>query len=502
MHNKTKIILGPPGTVKTTTLLNLVEQELAKGTPPDRIGFFAFTKKAAVEAKERAIKKFKLQDQQLPYFRTLHSLAFNELGLNKSEIMGKNSYKEFAQSFGLDLGYVIDADDMNGSITTDNILINEVNLSRMKCLKLEEHYNQSNLDVSWHALLRTKNALEEFKRKKEVFDFTDMIELFIESGPELKFEVLFIDEAQDLCALQWLMVNKLSKNSKMTYVCGDDDQAIYRWNGADVEHFINMSGEVQTLNKSYRCPRSVQALSNNIISRVKNRRNKQWFGTEEEGKTNYHAYPESVDIQNGEWLILARTNYLLEDLERNVRDLGLIYKKNGVLPISKKLLNAVWSWKKLCDGEEIESSQLRDVYSFISSKVGIEHGHKSLKDIHEQEHFTMNNLVRDHGLLVANRPWDVAFDKIGNRDKEFLRCIERRNKSFYVGEPKINLSTIHGAKGGEADNVMLLTDLSKKSQEAMEQNPDDECRVFYVASTRAKKSLHIVQPQREGGFLI
>ena len=114
----------------------------------------------------------------------------------------------------------------------------------------------------------------------------------------------------------------------------------------------------------------------------------------------------------------------------------------------------------------------------------------------------MNNLVRDHGLLVANRPWDVAFDKIGNRDKEFLRCIERRNKSFYVGEPKINLSTIHGAKGGEADNVMLLTDLSKKSQEAMEQNPDDECRVFYVASTRAKKSLHIVQPQREGGFLI
>jgi len=47
MQSKTKIILGPPGTGKTHNLLNLVEQELAKGTPPDRIAFVAFTKKAA-----------------------------------------------------------------------------------------------------------------------------------------------------------------------------------------------------------------------------------------------------------------------------------------------------------------------------------------------------------------------------------------------------------------------------------------------------------------------
>jgi len=49
---------------------------------------------------------------------------------------------------------------------------------------------------------------------------------------------------------------------------------------------------------------------------------------------------------------------------------------------------------------------------------------------------------------------------------------------------------------------MLLTDLSRKSQEAMEKNSDDECRVFYVAATRARNELHIVQPQRDGGFII
>ena len=102
---KTKIILGPPGTGKTHTLLNRVEEELARGTPPDRIAFLAFTKKAATEARDRAMKKFDLEEQHLPYFRTLHSFAFHQLGLTKAEVMSRDNYKEFAQAFGMDLSF-------------------------------------------------------------------------------------------------------------------------------------------------------------------------------------------------------------------------------------------------------------------------------------------------------------------------------------------------------------------------------------------------------------
>ena len=51
------IVLGPPGTGKTETLLREVEKYL-KTTDPNRIGYFSFTQKAAKEGRDRAMKKF------------------------------------------------------------------------------------------------------------------------------------------------------------------------------------------------------------------------------------------------------------------------------------------------------------------------------------------------------------------------------------------------------------------------------------------------------------
>ena len=49
LSSKAQVILGPPGTGKTSTLLGLLEEELERGTEPERIGFFTFTKQAVQE---------------------------------------------------------------------------------------------------------------------------------------------------------------------------------------------------------------------------------------------------------------------------------------------------------------------------------------------------------------------------------------------------------------------------------------------------------------------
>ena len=77
-------ILGLPGTGKTTKLLHYVRTLVKFGTPLHRIGYFAFTKKAAGEAKGRMLDKHpELEEKDLPYFQTLHSFAFNLLGMKK-----------------------------------------------------------------------------------------------------------------------------------------------------------------------------------------------------------------------------------------------------------------------------------------------------------------------------------------------------------------------------------------------------------------------------------
>ncbi len=107
--------------------------------------------------------------------------------------------------------------------------------------------------------------------------------------------------------------------------------------------------------------------------------------------------------------------------------------------------------------------------------------------------YNLQDLKDEYGLRTEGI-WHEALDRIGQRDREYIIAALRRGEKL-TRDARIRFSTIHGAKGAEADNVLVLTDVSPRAYEEYKLHPDDETRVFYVALTRAKRNLHLVMPK-------
>ena len=239
------IVLGPPGTGKTETLLTKVEEYL-KETDPDKIGYFAFTQKAANEARDRAIKKFNLTEDDLPYFRTLHSLAFRKLGIKKENVMQPHHYKDLGETLKLPLSVPAwDNDESHAFFSSESEELNIISKAKHKQIKVEQQYDlgEHSKEVSREKLIILANELEIYKREYGLIDFHDMIANFIKSDKCPKFDATFIDEAQDLSKVQWDMAKNIWKKTEDSFIAGDDDQAIFRWAGADVDSFIALDGK-------------------------------------------------------------------------------------------------------------------------------------------------------------------------------------------------------------------------------------------------------------------
>lgn len=284
LPSHTQVILGPPGTGKTSTLLGLIEDELENGTQPESIGFFTFTKKAVKEGKERAISRFNISDKQLPFFRTLHSLAFRQLGLTRESVVSHTDIKDLNEKLNLRLSTRTSSDDGHlFGMTHDDRLAFIENLARMKNIPLKQQWHEVDDAVGWFELERFARGLQLFKEDRLLVDYTDMLHKFLTEGDVPELDVMFVDEAQDLSPVQWAVVRKLAEKAKKIYVAGDDDQAIYKWAGADVDYLIQNSKNAMVLKQSYRVPSSVHEIAKKCIGQVSSRIYKEWTPRKDEG---------------------------------------------------------------------------------------------------------------------------------------------------------------------------------------------------------------------------
>jgi superfamily I DNA/RNA helicase len=130
------------------------------------------------------------------------------------------------------------------------------------------------------------------------------------------------------------------------------------------------------------------------------------------------------------------------------------------------------------------SSQFKLIQAYISVLKGIPLTKDMAKLLNEY-------ILSD--ILDKKVPWERALINVPEAYRHWYKGLEEQGVDL-LKPPKIQLSTIHGAKGTECDNVVVCPDLSYKAYNEMMDNPDDEARVFYTAVTRTKENLFILSP--------
>lgn len=468
---KRMIIYGPPGTGKTTKLIDLMEQYVVDSKDPHRICFTSFTKKSVNEAIERMDKKYSLIKRELRFFRTIHSLALGLSGLQSRDLVQFQHKKELANILGLDLTYKkIDEDGTLGNHKDGDKMFHLSEYYRSKKISLRSAWEENDRPVDLRELIRFEKTYIKYKANNYLVDFTDILYQFLKEPLLTTFDVLFVDEAQDLSPIQWSVIYKIEKNSTVSYIAGDDDQCIYNWNGSDVNIFINLDGNKVTLNNSYRLNKNIHEFANKIISQVSTRVNKNYSSRNTYGIIKEITCLEDLELNKDKWLLLARNTYLLRQYENHCLDNGLLYSSPNS-PTRWLEFKALVNWERFRKGEGLTQKEIDIINAFTT-----------YKDICKKD------------WTNKNKPtWMEILNLISEQKIEYFRAC-RRNGEKLFSIPRIKINTIHGVKGSEEDNVCIISDMANTSWQAMQENPDAENRVFYTAVTRAKENLYILNP--------
>lgn len=412
-----KTVFGPPGTGKTRTMVDHARH--GSGNL-----FLSFTKAAAEEVTSRVGEGEKIKAS------TIHSMAFNKLGMNRASVVDKAKLMRFSKATGIPLK---GSEDGSDEMQDGDYYLQMHGYAAQQMApagSVYDHFGRPGTMVGYENFVKSYRS---WKKEYGFFDFDDMLRAYMKYGEPLDYKYIHLDEAQDCSPLQWSVFERMCPADAVVMIAGDDDQAIFQWGGADPHGMVKFmekhGGVMNVLERSHRIPMLHHDLVHDkILAAMGNRVEKAFTHRDAVGSIEQYGDIININLQrfynDGGGMILARDRWRVDEI--------------------KRILN-----------REMIPYDIMGGYSPWTNSTA--------KQIREG---TFN------GWTAKNMHW-----------RDFYA---QADLSLPVN---ITLSTIHQAKGREAERVIVDLSMPARVQEAMYLDRDAELRVWYVALTRSSSQL-------------
>lgn len=444
--------------------------------------FIAFNKSIADELSER------LKNNENVQARTAHSLGFLMLKRNIGNDIEVDEYK-YRTFLKKNINGLTNLNDANLTLKQANEYIESVSMlidySRFNLAQSVKEINEValkyDIPINFDECEVTLKCLEWGKEHTETIDYTDMVWLPVELSLKplgLQYDWIFVDECQDMSLMSIQLFLKCFKRGSRFVAIGDDSQMINLFAGSSEEAFKFMCEYPNTqlfeLPISYRCAKKVVELANAFVPMMKAREDA----------------PEGIILNNcrtsvfkdGDMVLSRSKSPLLKLYVKLLRKGVNCYIKGQDIGLNLiKLLETTDINELNCDlkkdGVFVRLyDNLFNERNKLMNKRGLDYKDATLSSVIMEKYDTIN-----------------ALSVLAEKFKTKTELIENIKKIFQENSKGVCLSTVHKAKGLEADNVYILCHSSMPSKLAHhEWEKIQERNLIYVAYTRAKKTLGFI----------
>ena len=477
------LVEAKPGSGKTFTSVEVVNTL----PNPDSVLALAFTKTIAKS----------LEKKVNPMTTVTNSHTFGKSFLKRSSYYEKNKYWEFTNYNGKKLVNSFE-------VSSNFVLVRLLELIRLSdtdifCDDVQAIRNLSNMTYDY-GLLGIRFFTDEllkfardgitwginwYKKTGQV-DFADMLYLPVElqlSAPET-YDYVIVDEVQDFSNIQIeLMQLAVSDYGKLLMV-GDQNQACFKFAGAGKASIPNIKKQLQPdvlpLSICYRCPTSHIALANEIYSGMEARPGAP-EGNIYDWNDGYTQSQLTNLAQPGDLIICRRTSPLIDQcIDFMLAEIPAVVKGKGVKESLFRTFDEI---------ERQNGFRYSEVFEYC------EQWHSYWRGVFIDEYDNPDNAIRD----LDDRYNQVVACVNAFEAKSFTQLKQYINVIFTDQKGAIELSSIHSAKGLEAETVFVMeADTLPFKFPAMTKDDEiQEKNLEYIAKTRSSETLYLLPKEEE-----